>query len=202
MSNKIFAYSLVLICVLILSGWIGSWHRAMKTGTEAYQRGNYDAALEAFQEATFQKPENISARYNLGTALYKKGRFKEAVQAFQKALSTDDIDNQASAYYNLGNAQFQTGDLTKAIESYRHSLRLQPTWPDVRHNLELALQRIQQQPTGQTGKQPQRKPTKNGKISKFDGKSRLKQLTENENRIRQKLLKQQLKTGYRRETDW
>ncbi len=204
MSYKIIHCSLTLISLLCLSGWIGSWNRTIRDGNEAYLRGNYEHALEVFQKATHQKPENAIAHHNLGTALYKNGNFKAAAQAFQKALLTDDRLNQAAAYYNLGNAQFQLGDFTDAIQAYRHALRLQPTDVDTKYNLQLALLRIQQQPTHQAGKQPQQKPTKNGasKIHKTEARQLLQRLTHNENRLRQNLLKQKLKSGYRRQKDW
>ena len=96
-----------LICFLILLasllvGWIGGWSRAMKTGNEAYQHGNYSAAQVAFQEATFQKPDNPVAHYNLGTVRYKMGRFDEAATgvsgSVSKAQGRHRRDAQSGAY--------------------------------------------------------------------------------------------------------
>ena len=137
-------YLLLILLVSVLVGWIGGWSRAMKAGNEAYQHGDYSAAEVAFQEATFQKPDNPLAHYNLGAVRYKSGKFDEAVQAFREALARHDGEtertlNLAHIYYNLGNAQFKTGDLRRAIEAYRHSLRLNPEDADAQHNLALAL---------------------------------------------------------------
>ncbi|MYB96117.1 tetratricopeptide repeat protein [Candidatus Poribacteria bacterium] len=203
-----------LICFLILLasllvGWIGGWSRAMKTGNEAYQRGDYSAAQVAFQEATFQKSENPVAYYNLGAVLYKMGRFGEAVQAFREALArhggeTEGTLNLAHIYYNLGNAQFKTGDLRRAIEAYRHSLRLNPQDADAQHNLALALRLVQQQEdfVQQRANENAKSQTEPNDIGEAEALELLERFSKNENRLRQKLLQQQRKSGPRRERDW
>lgn len=202
--------SLMIVFAFALGGWFGSWPRTMKAGTEAYWHGNYDTALDAFQQATLQKPENAIARHNLGTVLYKKGRFKAAATAFQESILTGNVPDEAAAYYNLGNAQFQIGNLGRAIESYKHSLRLNPQDADAQHNLELARQLMKNPQKNATQQQaaknaaPQQEPTKTepSNISKAEALRLLEHLSKNENRLRRKLLQQQRKTGYRREKDW
>lgn len=204
-----------LICFLILLasvlvGWIGGWSRAMKAGNEAYQHGDYSAAEVAFQEATFQNPNNPVAHYNLGAVRYKMGRFGEAVQAFREALArhggeTEGTPNLAHIYYNLGNAQFKTGDLRRAIEAYRHSLRLNPQDADAQHNLALALRLVQQQEdlAQQQRADKNAKPqTEQNDIGEAEAHELLEHFSKNENRLRQKLLQQQRKSGPRRERDW
>ena len=204
-----------LICFLILFptalvGWIGGWTRTMKTGHEAYLHGDYNAAQIAFQEATSQKPNNPVAYYNLGTVLYRSGRFGEAGQAFREALAkhdgkTEQTLNQAHIYYNLGNAQFKTGDFGRAIDAYRHSLRLNPQDADAEHNLALALRleqlqkNLAQQQRANENAEPQTEPDD---IGEAEALQLLKRFSKNENRLRQKLLQQQRKSGPRREKDW
>ncbi|MCG9131743.1 tetratricopeptide repeat protein [Candidatus Poribacteria bacterium] len=204
-----------LICFLILFattlvGWIGSWTRTMQAGHEAYLDGNYDAAHIAFQQATFQKPDNPVAHYNLGTVLYRTGKFSEAAQAFRESLArhngnTETVPSQAHIYYNLGNAQFSIGDLGRAIEAYRHSLRLDPQDVDAQHNLALALQHAKaqedfaQQQKANKNAEPQTEPDD---IGEAETVQLLERLSKNENRVRQKLLQQQRKSGLRRTKDW
>lgn len=182
----------------------------MKAGHEAYLHADYDAAQIAFQEATFQKPDNPVSHYNLGAVLYRNGRFGESVQAFREALArhsgkTERTLNLAHIYYNLGNAQFKTGDLRRAIEAYRHSLRLNPEDADAQHNLALALRLVQQQ----EDLAQQQRADKNAKpqtelndIGESEALQLLERFSKNENRLRQKLLQQQRKSGPRRERDW
>ncbi len=207
--------NLCRICIFIvlfigLVGWFGGWKRTLKAGNEAYALGNYDAAHAAFQQATFENTGTPVAPYNLGTALYKKGRFKEAMLAFQESLSkhsgqTEALPHLAAIYYNLGNAQFKSGDLGRAIESYKQALRLNPQDTDAQYNLALAQQLLRQQANFAQQQQPKKDATPQTEV-KHIGKAEtvrlLERLSKNENRIRQKLLQEQRKSGVRREKDW
>ncbi|MXV72960.1 tetratricopeptide repeat protein [Candidatus Poribacteria bacterium] len=199
-----------ILCATTFVGWIGGWTRTMNAGHEAYLQGDYNAAQIAFQEATFQKPDHPVAYYNLGTMLYRSGRFGEAGQAFREALArqsgkTERTLNLAHIYYNLGNAEFKTGDLGRAIDAYRHSLRLNPQDTDAQHNLALALRLAEQQKDlaqqrrANKNAAPQTKPDD---IGEAEALQLLKRFSKNENRLRQKLLQQQRKSGPRREKDW
>ncbi len=192
--------SFITIFALALGGWFGTWSRDMQSGNEAYRRGDYDAALAAFQQAVLQKPDNPIAHHNLGTALYQQGKFKAAAAAFQVSLLTGE--QRAETYYNLGNAQFRAGELGKAIESYRHALRLTPTDADAKHNLQLALQLIQNQQKMSGQQKTGRRDTPVPKVSQSEARRLLEQLREKENSIRRKSLQRQFKSGYRREKDW
>ncbi|RKU23789.1 hypothetical protein C6499_17830 [Candidatus Poribacteria bacterium] len=209
MRNKCLICFLILIAS-VLVGWIGGWTHMMRAGHEAYLYGDYDAAQTAFQEATFQKPNNPIAHYNLGTVLYRKGKFSEAVEAFRESLAThggntEKAPDQAHIYYNLGNTQFKAGDLRSAIEAYRHSLRLNPQDTDTQHNLALALRLAEQQEDfaqqqkANKNAEPQTEPDNIGEAERLQ---LLERLSKNENRVRQKLLQQQRKSGLRRAKDW
>ena len=201
--------SFTTVFVVVLVGWIGGWTRSMNAGNDAYSRGNYDAAQAAFQQATLDKPDNPIAHYNLGTALYRQGKFREATRAFQVSLlrhseQTEDILNRSSILYNLGNAQFKVGDLTGAIASYKQALRLDPQDANAQHNLALALQLLRQQEdlAQQQANKSTAPKTEPNDIGRAEALRLLERFSENENRLRKKLLQQQRKSGYRREKDW
>ena len=201
-------FSIVLSAVLV--GWMGGWTRTLKAGNEAYSLGDYDEAHAAFQHATLENADTPVAPYNLGTALYRKGRFNEAILAFQESLSrhggqTQDLPDQSHVYYNLGNAQLKTGDLKRAIESYKHSLRLNPEDADAQYNLALAQQLLKQQVNFAQQQQPNKNAapqTEPNNIGEAEALRLLERLSQNENRLRQKLLQKHRKSGYRRERDW
>ena len=200
------------VCVFVLIGWIGGWSRAVKAGNAAYVRGNYDEAQAAFQQATLDKPDDPVAHYNLGTALYRQGKFREAARTFQVSLSKypeqsakpiKSILSQSSILYNLGNAQFKVGDLTDAIASYKQALRLDPQDADAQHNLALVLQFLrQQEDLAQQLSRNTAPKTESNDIGRAEALRLLERFSENENRLRRKLLQQQRKSGYRREKDW
>ena len=136
----------LLTLSLLLIGWIGSWSQAIKRGNMHYETGAYDAAVEAYQAAAADRPEDAIAHYNLGTALYQKKQFEKAADEFRQSLDAADPIYRAQGYYNLGNAQIQFNDIAGAIRSYKSALRLNPTDLDAKHNLELALEKLEQKP--------------------------------------------------------
>ena len=206
MQNRTLAPLLIILLLLVCIGWIGGWNRTMEAGNAAYQRADYAAARHAFQQAVLDKPDNPVAHYNLGTALYKQGEFRDAARAFQTALSNRSTElDAATLYYNLGNAQFKAGDLTGAIESYEQTLRRNPQDADAAHNRALAQrilkqqQALAQQQQGNRDAAQETEPDENGEA---EVRRLLERFSENENRLRQKLLQEQRKSGYRREKDW
>ncbi len=137
-------YYMLLVLPLFLIGWIGGWSQAIKRGNTHYEAEAYDAALEAYQSAAENRPEDAIARYNLGTTLYQKKQFEKAADEFRRSLDAADSVRRAQGYYNLGNAQVQLNDIEGAIRSYKSALRLNPVDLDAKHNLELALERLEQ----------------------------------------------------------
>ncbi len=136
---------ILLVLPFFLVGWIGGWSQTIKRGNAHYKAEAYDAALEAYQSAAEDRPEDAISRYNLGTALYQKKQFEKASDEFRRSLDTVDPVHQAQGYYNLGNAQARLNDIEGAIRSYKSALRLNPTDLDAKHNLELALEKLEQQ---------------------------------------------------------
>ena len=137
-------YYILLISPFFLIGWIGDWSQAIKRGNAHYEAEAYDAALEAYQSAAENRPEDAIARYNLGTTLYQKKQFEKAADEFRRSLDAADPVRRAQGYYNLGNAQVQFNDIEGAIRSYKSALRLNPADLDAKHNLELMLEKLEQ----------------------------------------------------------
>ncbi len=139
-----FVNYMLLVLSFFLIGWIGGWSQVIKRGNAHYKAEAYDAAFEAYQSAVEDRPEDAISRYNLGTALYQKKRFEKAADEFRQSLDAADLVHRAQGYYNLGNAQAQLNDIEGAIRSYKSALRLNPADLDAKHNLELALERLEQ----------------------------------------------------------
>ena len=137
-------YYILLVLPLFLIGWIGGWSQAIKRGNAHYKTEAYDAALEAYQSAAKNRPQDAISRYNIGTALYQKKQFEKAADEFRRSLDAADPVRRAQGYYNLGNAQVQLNDIEGAIRSYKSALRLNPADLDAKHNLELVLEKLEQ----------------------------------------------------------
>jgi tetratricopeptide (TPR) repeat protein len=73
---------------------------------------------------------------------YIAGNYKTAIIKYEQILSEQKAAN-SELYFNLGNAYYKLTDYPNAILSYERALRLEPTDEDVRFNLALANQRIE-----------------------------------------------------------
>ena len=60
--------------------------KSVEIGTYYMKKGNYDAAIERFQDATRHRPNFARAYRLLGEAYEKKGDKGEAVKAYRKYL--------------------------------------------------------------------------------------------------------------------
>ncbi len=70
-------------------------------------------------------------------AAYHDEDWDAARDAYERLLEADPA--RALAWYRLGNLQTREEALDAAIASYREALRLQPDYPEARHNLGLVM---------------------------------------------------------------
>jgi Ca-activated chloride channel family protein len=114
-------------------------------GLAAYQKGQYDKALELFIQAQLENPEKPELLYNLGNAYYKTGDFESAYQHYLQALKSEDQSLRQKTQYNLGNTSFRKGQMQQAVEHYESALKLDPKDSQARQNLAFVKKIIQQQ---------------------------------------------------------
>jgi len=118
---------------------------SMRAGNSLVAKGRNEEALQKYQEALVQEPDNVKIHYNIGRALYKQGKYPEAISEFQLGLLTKDKKLQAKALYNIGDCQFQQRQLDQAIGSYTASLLLNPGDRQAKQNLEFCYQEKEKQ---------------------------------------------------------
>jgi Ca-activated chloride channel homolog len=126
-------------------------------GNDLFDKGEYDAALKRYLEAQQNAPSRSELRFNVGDALYKQGKYKEAAQELGRVVESENQSLGAGAYYNLGNTFFRQEKYQEAVGAYKKSLMLNPQDQDAKVNLELALEKMQQ---NQENKQDQNKDNK------------------------------------------
>ncbi len=131
-------------------------HPRVEAGAEHYRKEEYLPALEEFDAAAAERPQDPRVQYDRGLALHKLGRQDEARAALRRAAELDrDGSLAARIHYNLGSVEAAAGDQAQAVKELRAALRLDPTDEQARHNLEVLLRRLPpKQPGGPDGGPP------------------------------------------------
>jgi len=80
--------------------------------------------------------------FTQGNQAFLKGDYKLAATTYEEVLKSLQVKSP-ELYYNLGNCYFKLTDFPNAILNYERALKLNPHDEDVRFNLRLANQRIE-----------------------------------------------------------
>ena len=127
----------------------------VQEGNRLYREGRYGEAHERYLEALRAAPDSPLIRFNDANALYQSDEFQRAVDAYRGAIEAADPALEAQAWYNLGNALYRQQEVEGALEAYKQALRRNPADTDAKHNLEVALEQLQQQEQQQQQQQQQ-----------------------------------------------
>ncbi|MDA8745111.1 hypothetical protein N9N28_10805 [Rubripirellula amarantea] len=116
----------MLLALAVVAGFQqrGSfWLTADQRGQHLFDRGDYDAAAQAFEDP-----------FRRAVALSKTGDFKRAASLFSTIPGPQAAFNQANMLVMLG-------EYGPAIKRYDHALELRPDWEPAVNNRAIALGR-------------------------------------------------------------
>lgn len=105
---------------------------AWRRGNEAYLRGDYAAAISAYEQLDRQGIASADLIYNLGSAYYRQGQLGPAIWAWERAVALDpDADD---AHYNLERARQAA---SRRVQDKIEGAEREPLW--IRAVTELSL---------------------------------------------------------------
>jgi Ca-activated chloride channel homolog len=130
-----------LLVVASLWGEVGS-RIASARGADAFEQKQYGKAVEQFRRAHELAPSPQNA-FNLGTAQIAAGQREQGSATLAAALKDPKL--RADALYNRGNSALAAKATDHAIRDYADALRADPRHAAAKRNLEIALQRREQQ---------------------------------------------------------
>jgi Ca-activated chloride channel homolog len=116
-----------------------------RQGNKLYGEGKYQESEKAYLGAQGIEPGRPELLYNMGNALLRQKKYDQAVQALHQAVNKGNRGLQGSAWYNIGNALFENGKYKESADAFVQTLKVNPADREAKHNLELALRRLQQQ---------------------------------------------------------
>jgi eukaryotic-like serine/threonine-protein kinase len=102
-------------------------------------RGDFDAALAAYDRALGLDPANYFAWYGKAETLRHARRYEQALTVLNQA--TRRFPQERVFADELGGVRYEQGDFKAAEESFRHSIALQPDAVSAYSNLNAALLR-------------------------------------------------------------
>jgi tetratricopeptide (TPR) repeat protein len=93
-------------------------------GTDYYDEGKYEDAIESYKHAIEIKPDYEEAYYGLGGAYFKLKMYQEAIEAFKQVIKFNP--DLLAAHYGLGLAYFQSGLYREAIQANKQAIQINP----------------------------------------------------------------------------
>lgn len=218
-------FLLIVSCLLPIALSAQTENALIKKGNEAYQKQEYDQAIDNYKKVTGKNPANVAAQFNLGNAMYKNKKPDDAISAYDNALVNAGSKNDKSvSYYNKGVVLQNNKKLPECIDAYKNALKLNPDDEDARQNLQKALLQQKQQQQKEKKDKEQKKPKEDekqkekqkpkeedknnqpkpqpSKLSKQDAEEKLKALLEQEKNLQDKLRKVNTGSLAKPEKDW
>lgn len=117
----------------------------VEQGNALLSAGKLKEALEQYQRAARELPDEPGVHYNLGIAHYQLGQLEQARQALLRGTGAAEPELRAKAFYNLGNVHLEQKRWKEAVNAYRQALQLRPHHRASKWNLELALRRLREE---------------------------------------------------------
>lgn len=159
--------SALLVSGLLLAGLLGNL-QALRTRVEGWlfnprerteraiselEAGDADGAADKLESAARLRPGDPLTRFNAGAGDLAAGRAGHAADELSRAAEGASGELKARSLYNLGNAHLAQEDYPAAVAAFKDSLRLAPEQQDAKHNLEIALAKLEEQRSRHGGEQ-------------------------------------------------
>ena len=172
---------LVFLALLPLLSFTQKERKVVREGNRHYANGDYDAAINAYNQGLQLNDESYAAAFNLADALYQNGQFVEAADQFnQLAQMNQDEEKLGDLFHNIGNTFMEQQQYQEAVEAYKQALRNDPQDEDTRYNLSYAMQKIRQQQQQQQQQQQNQDQNEDEKEDQDQNEGQDDQESENE----------------------
>lgn len=96
----------------------------IQTGDDSLGRGNYEAAIIAYNGALKVNKNSADVFYKIAVAKYQLGDYEGAISDCMQAVNINP--NYIKAYQKSGLARYQIGDYAGAIEDFSQAIRINP----------------------------------------------------------------------------
>lgn len=154
----------ILLVFPFLTGF--SSKHLVDQGNESYHKGEYDQAINKYNEALSQSPKEGTINFNLGNSYYLKQSIEKAQSYYEKMLDQKSFPDKGSFFYSLGNCSFKNKKYTEALKWYKKAMESDSNDQDAKYNYEVTLQKIKDKKEKKQEKQKESKKSKEEQKSK------------------------------------
>lgn len=126
----------LVLCLATLGPFVGaagaqpeSLDDAIAAGRGAFDRGDLEEALDAFQRAIVLGPGDPVPLHNAAVTMYELGRFDEARRRYEEAREQAGPALRMRIDFALGNTAFALGDVVGALAHYDDCLNARVVGP-------------------------------------------------------------------------
>ncbi len=130
----------------------GPAQEILREGNNLYAGGNFNEAINKYDESLVEAPEALEPKFNKANSYYRLDDLEKATDLYREvAADSKDMKLVTKAKYNLGNCSFQQGlkqrdsnlqkaidDLKTAIGDWRGVLDIEPENEKAAKNIEVA----------------------------------------------------------------
>jgi Ca-activated chloride channel family protein len=148
--KTVFQISMVLVIAQV--AFADSARVSTSQGNKYYQQGNFNEAINSYDQALLDAPGALEPKFNQANSYYRLDDLSKALDLYrQVAAESKDMKLVAKSKYNLGNSYFQQGskqkdsnlqkaidDMKTAISSWRGVLDIEPENKKAAKNIEVA----------------------------------------------------------------
>ena len=113
---------LFLFSLTACSHWSAAYYTAQ--GDAHLRKGDYDKAIQDYNQAIGRDPKYARALAGRGAAYLDKGDYNRAIQDFTETLRL--APEAARSFDGRGSAYFAKGDYGQAIQDFNEAIRLNP----------------------------------------------------------------------------
>jgi Ca-activated chloride channel family protein len=156
----------LIVCVSILKPT-----EACASGITDYSQGNYQGALQDFEQRIQKGSASPQVIFDAGAAAYKAGDYKKAAAYFSQAMTASNVKIREAATYNLANSLVRSGeaaqeseaklsDWKNSLQHYETVLKSEPGNIQAKENRDLVKKLIEDQKKHQDQKNDQKKDQK------------------------------------------
>lgn len=150
--------SLLLILLLVSSGFSQSNRSTLNEGVDKYDEKKYTDAEVDFRKVVESSPKSFEANYNLGNTYYKQEKYDEAIKSYQSAFeNAKDNESRAKIFHNVGNSLLKSNKIEQSVEAYKNALKFNPNDQDTKYNLSYALELLKNKDKNKQDKNDQNK---------------------------------------------